>query len=248
MKRFFRSLARQDWTTVLVELLVVIVGILLALQVDQWADGREHRTSERTYLSRLKEDLLIERARIDDAQGYAINRLAAVMLLERFAQDPSSKIEDAKRVPWAIETASWRSFPRINNFVYGELQSSGRMSLIRSVTLRRALAEHYAQIQHDARVGEDREAEERFDLVSAGLLTMDELMSIEDAEGNHARLNVSAPRARAIVKAFATRRAAADALPGLAQHHRFNLRVINDMRIRVDALIKIIDNELEPTR
>lgn len=44
------------------------------------------------------------------------------------------------------------------------------MILLQSVELRRMLAEHYQQIEHDARVGEDLSAQRRFEPATAGLL------------------------------------------------------------------------------
>jgi hypothetical protein len=35
LRRFGRAVRRQDWFTVVIELLVVVVGILLGLQVDE---------------------------------------------------------------------------------------------------------------------------------------------------------------------------------------------------------------------
>lgn len=244
MKRFVRALSRQDWTAVFIELMVVVVGILVALQVNQWAQGREQRGTERTYLLRLKEDLQIEDERARDAEGYARDRLAAVGLLDRMATNPTTAGSDPNGLPWAIETASWRSFPKTNAFVYNELQNTGRMSLIRSVVLRRALAEHYAHIAHDGQVGEDLAAQQDFDLATAGLLSLADLTAIERVGGNRRRVSMTKDRALAVAKAFAGRPDAIEQLPSLAQHHIFNLRVIGDMRVRIGRLIGMIDDQL----
>ena len=244
MKRFVRALSRRDWTAVFIELMVVVVGILVALQFDEWAQGREQRGIERTYLMRLKEDLQIERVRVGQAEGFARDRLAAVELLDRVAGDPTTAEGDPNLIPWVIETASWRSFPKTSAFVYNELQSTGRMSLIRSVPLRRALTEHYATIAHDARVGEERAAQEAYDAATAGLLTMAELTAIERVAGDPRRVAMARDRALALANALAGRPAALEQLPSLAQHHIFNLRVIGDMRTRIDRLIGMVDDQL----
>ena len=107
-----------------VDLLVVVVGIPLALQLSGWVQERQDRLSERGYLVRLRDDMEIERARMDAALRYANQRIEAVRLLERLVADPALATEEPARVPWAVETASWRSFPQIGAFVYGELQST----------------------------------------------------------------------------------------------------------------------------
>lgn len=234
-------LKRHDWFAVAVDLLVVVVGILLALQVGAWAQERAERRLERVYLERLKEDLAIERTSMNAAEQYASMRIEAARLLGRVADDPALATTEPARVAWAIETASWRSFPRINAYVYHELQSTGRLALIRSETLRRSLAEHYTALQHDARVGDDLSAQQRFDAATAGLLSIEELEAVERAAGDFHQLKMTAERALALARAFAARPAAVAELPNLVQHHTFNLRVVTQMRSRADQIIQQIN-------
>ena len=179
---------------------------------------------------------------MEAALGFARDRIVAVRVLESLANDSSAPIEQPARIPWAIETASWRSFPRITAFVYRELQSTGAMTLLGSVELRRMLAEHYQQVEHDARVGEDLSGHRRFEAATAGLLTVDELIAVEKASGESFELQISPERARALAAAFAQRHLAIAELPGLAQHHTFNLRVIGDMQRRAGELMELIEH------
>lgn len=244
LRRALGRLKQHSWFGVLVDLIVVIVGILIALQVDAWAHAREDRRLERIYLQRLKEDLEIERVSIDAAERYAEERIAAARLLGRLVEDPALAADDPTGVPWALETATWRTFPQINAFVYRELQSTGRFVLIRSETLRRDLSAHYTTLQQDARVGEDLVAKQRFDAAVAGLLDIDELEAIEKAEGDQGKIATTPERALELARALAERHAAIIELPSLVQHHTFNLRVIGQMRNRVDAIIRQIDISL----
>lgn len=248
MNRIFRALGRQDWTSVAIELVVVVAGILIALQVDQWAQGRQQRDLERTYLLRLKEDLQIEYARVSDAEGWARDRLEAVELLSRIAADPAAAARNPMAVPWAIETASWRSFPKTGGFVYNELQNTGHMTLIRSVALRRQLSEHYAHLARDAWVGEDRSAEQSFDDATAGLLSMQELTALERAAGERRAVPIDQTRALALASGLATRPDAVGQLPSVAQHHLFNLRVIGDMKARIRAITATVEREIGPAQ
>jgi hypothetical protein len=143
VRRISRRLGEHSWFGVLIDLLVVVVGILVALQFDGWAQRREERRIEGLYLERLVEDLQIERDRIEAAERHAAERIEAARLLAKLAAEPELAASDPPCVPWAIETVSWRSFPQINEFVYRELQSTGRLALIESEHLRRKLAEHF---------------------------------------------------------------------------------------------------------
>lgn len=239
LARLARSIREQDWLVVAIEFVIVVAGILLALQVDQWAEQRAERALEREYLHRLVEDLEIERAHLSATLQSTQNRVDAVHYLERVLQEPDRALEEPARVPWAIETVSWRAFPRVNGFVFRELQSTGRLILIRSVALRRALAEHYAEIDQDERVGVDLSAQRRFEAATAGLATTDELISVEMVDSVDG-ISIEAERAREMVVALAERPAATAELPSIAQHQVFNRQAIEEMLIRTDALIEQI--------
>jgi hypothetical protein len=64
LQRFGRALRRQDWFTVLVELMVVVVGIFLGLQVTDWNENRKARVDERLYLERLHDELIVATDRL----------------------------------------------------------------------------------------------------------------------------------------------------------------------------------------
>lgn len=241
LTRFRTHFSRHDWFAVGVDLVVVVVGILIALEVGGWVEARKERDVEAVYLDRLEEDFAIELARIGDAQRFAQARIDAAKALDRMLVDPATTAAEPARVVWAVETASWRSFPQINAFVYGELQSTGRLALLRSVELRRMLAEHYTALNHDARVGLDLSSQQRFDAACAGLLRLEELEAIERAAGEWQGLELSPGRALEIVQELARRPAAIAELPGLVQHHTFNLRVLDDMKRRAEAIIAAID-------
>ena len=244
MRRIAQQLKEHRWSAVAIDFVVVVVGIILALQLNLWAENRKDQALESVYLRRLIEDLAIEQKSMEAAEGFARARIDAVRWLDRLAADPSAAGEDPAKVSWAVETASWRSFPQINAFVYHELQSTGRLTLLRSERLRRSLSEHYAALQHDARVGEDLTAQHRFDAATAGLLHVDELEAIELVAGDYGQLKVAPERAFAVAQAFAQRPAAVAELPGLVQFHTFNLRVIAEMRKRANDIVQQIESSL----
>ena len=57
-KRFLEHLKNQHWTGVFIELAIVVVGVFIGLQVDNWNQARQDRGLERQYLERLREDML----------------------------------------------------------------------------------------------------------------------------------------------------------------------------------------------
>jgi hypothetical protein len=243
--RFKKNLTESNYGLIGLELVVLILGILIAFQIDRWAEEIRDRDQEYEYLLRLKEDLQIELQSMDSALEFAKSRVADIVFLEEVIANPETFMEQLGAVPIAMEMASWRSFPQINAFVYTELQNSGKLALIRSEVLRRELANHYTTIQHYSRFGLDVDTEHYFERLTAGILTTVELKNIEEGFWNNALNTISNERALEITQEFARRHDAIDLLPTIAQHHIFNKKVVESARSRALMMIERIDSLIE---
>jgi hypothetical protein len=56
LRRLAEAIAGQNWFIVLIEVLVVVVGIFIGLQVDDWNEARKESARETVYLQRLLAD------------------------------------------------------------------------------------------------------------------------------------------------------------------------------------------------
>lgn len=240
-ERLRNTFTGSSFGSLALEIVVVIAGILIAFQIDRWAEDRRDREQEYNYLVRLKEDLQIEMESMDSALGYSESRIADVLLLEEVIANTSVASNQPSAVATAVETATWRSFPQINSFVYSELQSTGNLGLIRSDSLRRDLASHYSSIRHHERVGLDLNIQHQFERITAGILSTAELQAIETGSWSGARGDVPAERAIEIAQELARRQGAVDLLPNIAQHHFFNQKVMELARDRAREMIALID-------
>ena len=57
LRRISSALKRQDWATVFIEFVLVIAGVLIALQVNNWNETRGDRELERDILERLHTEI-----------------------------------------------------------------------------------------------------------------------------------------------------------------------------------------------
>jgi hypothetical protein len=121
LARLRKSIIEANYGALTVEIVVVILGILIAFQIDRWAQERSEREQERHYLVRLKEDLQFEIGLMNASLEYAEQRIAAAHLLEDAATNPKVATERPNVFTQALERVTWRSFPDINAFVYTEL-------------------------------------------------------------------------------------------------------------------------------
>ena len=55
--RLTQALTGRRWSAIGIELLLIVVGILVALSIDDWAQDRENQRTEQDYLQILSRDL-----------------------------------------------------------------------------------------------------------------------------------------------------------------------------------------------
>lgn len=241
LARLRKNLIEANYGTLGLEIIVVILGILIAFQIDRWALEELEREQEHHYLVRLKEDLQFEMGLMADSFEFAEQRIAAADFLEEVAANPQIAIEKSNAFAQALERVTWRSFPNINAFVYTELQATGNLSLVRSDVLRREMADYYSFIQHESGIGLDLEIQSLFTRMTAGILSTAELVDIQENELSKRVVDIAPERALEIARKFAARQDAVDLLPSIVQHHSFNKIVIEASRSRAQQLVVMID-------
>ena len=144
LARLAKALRRQDWQSVVVEILVVVVGILFALQLDTWNESRKDRNLEQIYLQRLSADLqgdidgFKKLRRIFQEKFEFIEDIKSGFTPEQIEHDPRSWLE---RLRYSL----YVSLPSVRSATFDELAGSGQLAFIQDLTLRTALAEYYAE-------------------------------------------------------------------------------------------------------
>lgn len=244
-RRVSALLAQRNTGALVADLVLIVVGILVAFQIDRWAEHRRDVALEQEYLARLSDDLALEIELMKDARRYAASRISAARFLERVVGDPAVAAEATNAVAIALETVSWRSYPLIEAFVYNELVSTGNLGLVRSNELRHGLTNHYVTLRHESRVGTERHLQQRYAELTAGILTIDELVSIEQRGGEDTWQAPDPSRQVEIAQALAARPDAIALLPGIAQQSEFVRRVLEREIRSTESLIEQIDTLLE---
>ena len=125
------------------EIILVMVGILLALQVNNWNEIRKERAKESGYLERLKEDILSDQKQFD----LNVDFYNQVFEYGNLAISYSNGEDLGATSNWEVLAAFfyasqiWPIIPTTST--YDELKSSGELSLIRSVNLRNNLSYYH---------------------------------------------------------------------------------------------------------
>jgi len=141
--RFTRSIRNQDWFAVAVELLVLIIGVFLGLQVNNWNEARLEDRQSAEYTERLLADLRVEAWNYDSMVTYLGEVLSnADRALE--VLEGSSVVSNEQLLIYAYRATQYTDGVR-RRATFDELTSTGNIGLIRDPFLRDLAAEVYTR-------------------------------------------------------------------------------------------------------
>jgi len=110
------------------EIFLVVIGILIALQINNWNEGRNLIRAERKHYEnigrQLREDRVLLKNNIDFNQRYARQYEFA---LEQFASDQRSHLDSLGRI--AVNLLEFSDFHQESN-IYAALVNSGEIKLL----------------------------------------------------------------------------------------------------------------------
>ena len=75
--RFLEHLKQQHWTGVFIELVIVVLGVYIGLQAQQWGKQREDRRSETQIVANLLADLETDRSAYANGMALDVRRINA---------------------------------------------------------------------------------------------------------------------------------------------------------------------------
>lgn len=138
---------RLNWRLLFGEFVVIVVGVLMALWVDQLREARVNADLEVEYLESLVIDLDTDLAQFDSAEAWMRrSEAAAATVLALYEGSPPT--ENVAELTAAVETAGWQFVPSIDRSTVDDLKSTGNLRLIRDPELRRAIASYYATVEN----------------------------------------------------------------------------------------------------
>ncbi len=250
LRRLADAIKGQNWFTVVLEILIVVVGIFMGLQVNDWNQARQDRTVEMRYLERLHTDLLTDWSRLDRSEVLTTIRMRQVELLLGGIADTEVAASQPNQFIEAVEKVSWGSYRPITPKAYAELVGTGKTALIRSESLRDSLAEYYALIDYWDEVLDQSSFAREYSIATAGVLDIDHLAIIQtsgSATGD-ADLGADSGDAISIAEQLKSRAQGTRLLPMIHASHFLVTIVIAEHRQRNEALRIAIEEQLNGER
>lgn len=139
----FFPVPNQSLRWLFAELVVVILGILIAFQVDGWNQARQEAALKNEFIVRLLEDLRVDVASIESRIRTVEQRLGFVKLLEESVHEPSAATRDPTQYIRALTEASYILTLSKRRFTFDEMINTGNLSLIEDSDIRQSLARYY---------------------------------------------------------------------------------------------------------
>jgi hypothetical protein len=134
---------RIIWPRAIGEFVIIVMGVLAALAVDEWRGEYNDRKTEVDYLSRLRVDLerdideFSSQLQLLQTKADFLQSLLDNTIESQFSENPRALME-------AKVYSSFRGLPDTVSTTFDELKSTGRLALIQNLVIRDAMSKYYS--------------------------------------------------------------------------------------------------------
>ncbi|MFN0023862.1 MAG: hypothetical protein ACKVS5_08180 [Parvularculaceae bacterium] len=142
LRRLTEAFRRQDWFTVFVETMIVVLGVFLGLQVNNWNAARSERAKEAFAIAALRSDFQALDFSVSHGVCYQRRALDGLQVIAEALNagrlDPEVKARFENGLRFGITSAATNK----ESGALSELLSSGNMGLLGDPALRAALIDY----------------------------------------------------------------------------------------------------------
>lgn len=149
-RRVSQHVREQNWLAVFIDLLIVVVGIFLGLQVNEWNENRLDIKREQEILGRLQADFNEIRTEAQGAIDYHQGIISGLNALLRSATGGSVAAGDEEQLRYGLDSALKVHLGSRRSATWLDLVSSGQTALLRNPELLSALAQ-YDELHQNAK-------------------------------------------------------------------------------------------------
>lgn len=143
LRRVIQHVKEQEWTAIWIDLVIVVVGVFIGIQVANWNESRLEAKRSLGFLERISSDLEKELASIDNSLNYIGHSLANGEAALAWAEGGKLTEGSAWKTVLAFYQASRIQPYSPVDTTYQEMRAAGELGLVRDSGLRTALTEYY---------------------------------------------------------------------------------------------------------
>jgi len=144
LRRFTQHIKDQNWFAVGLDIIVVVLGIFLGMQVTDWNEELKEHQEEIQYLQRLHVDLTKQIKDNTTRNSYVTQVAENNKLIIEWLENPLREDAAPERLVSAFYISSVLYPYELYSTTFDELLNTGNIRLIQDIKLRQAVAEFYS--------------------------------------------------------------------------------------------------------
>jgi hypothetical protein len=149
--RIAQGLRRQDWFTAVLELVILVIGIYIGLQVDDWVSERQDRETETMYLELLARDVQELQQQVEDQRAFEKDKVDAAARAYKLLTTENPAAHHIELGALLTSLSGRRTLSLVSS-TYEQMVSSGHLQLIRDRELRDKIVRHFALLKRDEQI------------------------------------------------------------------------------------------------
>ena len=163
------------------EIALVVIGIMIALTINNWNDQKNNKASEQIYYCRILEDFELDKQLIEELKVKADIRIESS---KKTLLDLDSGAKDKHDIINQFIMAARSEVYEPRNATFKDLISSGNLKLLNDITLKNSLIQYYSELENkklQLKQNRDEITKKIFDLVNTNV----EIGAIQEFEYVH---------------------------------------------------------------
>lgn len=245
LRRFMQHVREQNWFAVWLDVIVVIVGIFLGLQIQALYEERDERDREMDYLERLHEDIEQNIVVIEESiKNQLVFQEMGKFVLQTF-EHPELVNERPTYFILSIEAAAYATPPNISYSTFEALNLNGDRLIFSDEQLLYELTDYYNAINRSpvSNHPEIPQLQLNYFMISSGILTSGQLDEINVKGPFSDDFQFSEEEALAVYERMLGRPDFKNFLPR-ATGHNFRIRIYQQWLVQAKVLRDKIKHKL----
>lgn len=143
LRRLMAHVRGENWFVVVLDLLVVIVGLFIGLQIDTWWEEQKEARLESVYLMEIQEDFEANKSSLEEQIRDAEKVIHDMIALHAQSLLPEPSLSFSELNGRFMSINDMPTFVLARR-AYDNLTGSGDLKILRNRSLKNALADYYA--------------------------------------------------------------------------------------------------------
>jgi len=224
------------------EIVLVVIGILIALSINNWNENAKNKRIEISYLIRISKDLENDLLEFEKTKEITQQRNDRVIFLQHAIEDVDLVHKSSDYFVNSIVIAGYTYRPSISNHSFDELKSSGRLALIQNEELRVSIAKYYDFVFNQSQWNFlAEEVQLKYNEYSTGILNQDQLNKVLSESDT---LNITKKQLEDIFQRFLSKKEFHSLLPQVFQYKYEAILSMDNSKEYAERLKLDIQNEL----